>query len=99
MIGELSARNIGSLDPKFGSFCPGPGTISEGVRLVRGTDGGTIAMRIEYLAAIAMAAVVAGTGLAVHSVGSLPPEKQSTPALLATRLAQSVDPFLLRTGG
>jgi hypothetical protein len=56
-------------------------------------------MRIEYLAAIAMAAVVAGTGLAVHSVGSLPPEKQSTPAQLATRLAQSVDPFLLRTGG
>ena len=36
-------------------------------------------MRIEYLAAIAIAAVVAGTGLAVHSVGSLPPEKQSTP--------------------
>ena len=101
MIGELSARNIGSLDPKFGSFCPGPGTISEGVRLVRGTDGGTIAMRIEYLAAIAMAAVVAGTGLAVHSVGSLPPEKQSTPvsSLSATRLAQSVDPFLFRTGG
>ena len=47
-------------------------------------------MRIEYLAAIAIAAVVAGTGLAVHSVGSLPPEKQSTPAAaqLATLLAE-----------
>ena len=55
-------------------------------------------MRIEYLAAIAIGAFVAG-GLAVHSVGSLPPEKQSTPAQLATRLAESVDPFLLRTGG
>lgn len=58
-------------------------------------------MRIEYLAAIAIAAFVAGTGLAVHSVGSLPPEKQSTPvaAQLATRLAESVDPFLHPTGG
>ena len=57
-------------------------------------------MRIEYLAAIAIAAVVAGTGLALHSIGSLPPEKQSTPAAaqLATLLAQSVDPFLLRSG-
>ena len=56
-------------------------------------------MRI--VAAIAIAAFVAGTGLAVHSVGSLPPEKHSTPvaAQLATRLAQSVDPFLHRTGG
>jgi hypothetical protein len=64
-------------------------------------DGGTIAMRIEYLAAIAIAAFVAGAGLAVHSVGSLPPEKQSTPAAaqLATLLAESVDPFLLRSGG
>jgi hypothetical protein len=58
-------------------------------------------MRIEYLAAIAIAAVAAGTGLAVHSVGSLPPEKQSTPAVtqLATLLAESVDPFLPRSGG
>ena len=57
-------------------------------------------MRIEYLAAIAIAAC-AGTGLAVHSVGSLPPERQSTHAAaqLATLLAQSVDPFLLRSGG
>ena len=54
-------------------------------------------MRIEYLAAIAIAAVA----LAVHSVGSLPPEKQSTPAAtqLATLLAESVDPFLHRSGG
>jgi len=58
-------------------------------------------MRIKYLAAIAIAAVVAGTGLAVHSVGSLPPEKQSTPAAaqLATLLAESVDPFFVRSGG
>jgi hypothetical protein len=75
------------------------GTISESVRLVRGADGGTIAMRIEYLAAIAI--VAAGAGLAVHSVGSLPPEKQSTPAAaqLATLLAESVDPFLRRSSG
>jgi hypothetical protein len=58
-------------------------------------------MRIEYLAAIAITALAAGTELAVHSVGSLPPEQQSMPAAaqLATRLAESVDPFLLRTGG
>jgi hypothetical protein len=37
-------------------------------------------MRIKYLAAIAIVAVAAGARLAVHSVGSLPPEKQSTPA-------------------
>ena len=56
-------------------------------------------MRIEYLAAIAIA--VAGTGLALHSVGSLPPERQSAHAAakVATLLAQSVDPFLLRSGG
>jgi hypothetical protein len=54
-------------------------------------------MRIEYLAAIAIVAVAA----AVYSVGSLPPEKQSTPAAaqLATVLAASVDPFLHRSGG
>ena len=77
------------------------GTISESVRLVRGADGGTITMRVEYLAAIALAAFAAGAGLAVHSVDSLPPEKQSTPAAaqLATRLAESVDPFLLRSSG
>ena len=45
-------------------------------------------MRIEYLAAIVI--VAAGAGLAVHSVGSLPPEKQSMPAAakLATVLAE-----------
>ena len=55
-------------------------------------------MRIEYLAAIAIAAVVAGTGLAVYSV--VPPQKQSVPAAaqLATLLADSLDPFLLRSG-
>ena len=55
-------------------------------------------MRIKYLAAIAIAAFAAGAGLAVHSVGSLPPEKQSTPAAaqLATLLAESVDPFVHR---
>ena len=58
-------------------------------------------MRIKYLAAIAIAALAAGDGLAVHSLVSLPPEKQSTPAAaqFATLLAQSVDPFLLRSGG
>jgi hypothetical protein len=58
-------------------------------------------MRINYLAAIAIVAVAAGAGLAVHSVGSPPPEKQSTPAAaqLATVLAESVDPFLHRSGG
>ena len=56
-------------------------------------------MRIEYLAAIAIAAFAAGAGLAVHSVGSLPPEKQSTPAAAQLALAESVDPFLLRSGG
>ena len=58
-------------------------------------------MRIEYLAAIAIVAVAAGAGLAVHSIGSLPPEKQSTPAAaqMASVLAESVDPFLRRSGG
>lgn len=55
-------------------------------------------MRIEYLAIVIVAA---GAGLAIHSVGSLPPGKQSTPAAaqLATVLAESVDPFLHRSGG
>ena len=58
-------------------------------------------MRIKYLAAIAIAAFAAGGGLAVYSVGSLPPEKQPTPAAaqLASLLAESVDPFLHRSGG
>jgi hypothetical protein len=59
---------------------------------------GTIAMRIKVLAAIATVALAAGTGLAVHP-GSLPLEKQSTPAAAQLALAQSVDPFLLRSGG
>jgi len=54
---------------------------------------------MRYFAAIAI--VVAGSGLAVHSVVSLPPQKQSTPtaAQAADRLAETVDPFLLRSGG
>jgi hypothetical protein len=35
----------------------------------------TIAMRTEYLAAIVIAVLAAGTGLAVNSVSSLPSEK------------------------
>lgn len=54
-------------------------------------------MRIQYLPAIAIA-LLAGTGLATHSVGSLP--LQSTPAMqVAGRLAASVDAFLLGSGG
>jgi hypothetical protein len=56
-------------------------------------------MRFKYLAAIAVAVFSAGTGLAVHSVGALPLEKQSTPAAAQLALAESVDPFLLRSGG
>ena len=61
---------------------------------------GTIAMRTEYLAAIAIAVFVACAGLAVSSLGLLPSEKQSTPAAtqVADRLAVSVDPFLMRSG-
>ena len=58
-------------------------------------------MRTEHLAATAIVVVLAaGTGLAVNSVGSLPPESQSTPAAtqVADRLAVSVDPFLMRSG-
>jgi hypothetical protein len=58
-----------------------------------------IVMRTEYLAAIVIAVLAAG--LAVNSVGSLPSKKQSTQAAVqaADRLAESVDPFLLRSGG
>jgi hypothetical protein len=52
-----------------------------------------------YRAAIMIAVLAAGTGLAVNFVGSLPPEKQSTPAAAQLALAESVDPFLLRSGG
>jgi hypothetical protein len=53
------------------------------------------------LAAIVIAVLAAGTGLAVNSVGSLPSEKQSTPTAVqaADRLAETVDPFFLRSGG
>ncbi len=56
-------------------------------------------MRTEYLAAIAIAVLAACTGLT--TLGSLPPGKQSTPAVtqVADRLALSVDPFLMRSGG
>lgn len=57
-------------------------------------------MRTKYLAAIVMAVLAVGTGLAVNSIGSLPAEKQSAPnTQVADRLAASVDPFFLRSGG
>lgn len=57
-------------------------------------------MRTEYLAAVAVAALIACTGLAASSLRSLPTEKQSMPNMqVADRLAASVDPFLLRSGG
>ena len=58
-------------------------------------------MRTEYLAAVAIAALVACTGLAASSLRSLPTEKQSMPAAtqIADRLAVSVDPFLMRSSG
>ncbi|RZN26979.1 hypothetical protein CWO90_25380 [Bradyrhizobium sp. Leo121] len=77
------------------------GTISESARLVYGTIKGTVAMRIKYLAAIAIAVLAACTGLAVISLGPLPPEKQSTPTAtqMADRLAQSFDPFFDAASG
>jgi hypothetical protein len=76
------------------------GTISESARLVHGAIKGTIVMRTKYLAAIAIA-VLACSGLVVNSVGSLHREKQSTPAAIqvADRLAGSLDPYLIRSGG
>ena len=64
-------------------------------------------MRTEYLAAIVIAVLVAGTGLTVNSVGSRPSEKQSMMGAVQVgdRLAASVDPFssvdtyLIRSGG
>ena len=58
-------------------------------------------MRTKYLAAIAIAVLAAGTGLAVNPVGSLPSEKQSMMGAVQVgdRLAASVDTFLLRSGG
>jgi hypothetical protein len=62
---------------------------------------GTIVMRTKHLAAIAIAVLAACSGLAVNSVGSLHLEKQSTPAAIqvADRLAGSLDPYLMRSGG
>jgi hypothetical protein len=55
---------------------------------------------MRYLAAIAIAAFVAGAGLAVYSVGSLAPKAVHADGhQLAARLAQSVDPFLVQSGG
>ena len=56
---------------------------------------------MRYLIAIAVVAFVTGTGLAISSAASLSLDKQSAPtaAQLSARLAQSVDPFLLRSGG
>jgi hypothetical protein len=59
----------------------------------------TIVMRTEYLAAIVIAVLAAGAGLAVNSVGSLSSEQQSTPAAARLALVESVDTFLLRSGG
>jgi hypothetical protein len=59
----------------------------------------TIVMRTEYLAAIVIAVLAAGTGLAVNSAGSLSSQQQSTPAAAQLALAASVDPFVLRSGG
>jgi hypothetical protein len=59
----------------------------------------TIVMRTEYLVAIVIAVLAAGTWLGVNSVGSLPSEKQSMPASAQLALAGSLDPFLLRSGG
>jgi hypothetical protein len=57
-------------------------------------------MRTKYFAGIVIAALAVGTGLAINSVGPLPSEDQSTPAMqVAHRLAESVDPFLLRSDG
>ena len=58
-------------------------------------------MRTKYLAAIAIAVLAACTGLAVTYVGSLHRDMQSTPATMqvADRLAGSLDPYLMRSGG
>lgn len=58
-------------------------------------------MRIEYLSAIVIAVLAAGLGLTVNSLGSLPTERRSTPAAtqVADRIATSMDPFLMRSGG
>src|SRR5215475_820244 len=94
-------RNLGAAKGAKASSRGVRGTILESARLVSGAMKVTIAMRIEYLAAIVIAVLAAGTGLAVNSVGSLPSAKQSTPTAVqaADRLAETVDPFFLRSGG
>ena len=68
------------------------GTISESVQLVRGAAE-TIAMRIEYLAAIAI------DWRFILSARGRPKSSPRLPAAqLASLLAESVDPFLLRSG-
>lgn len=63
-------------------------------------------MRTEYLTAIVIAVLasstaLAATALAVNSVGSRSSEKQFMPGAVqvAERLAASVEPFLLQSGG
>ena len=69
------------------------GTISESVQLVRGAAE-TIAMRIEYLAAIAI------DWRFILSARGRPKSSPRLPAAqLASLLAESVDPFLLRSVG
>ena len=70
------------------------GIISESVQLVPLGSVETITMRIEYLAAIAIAAVAAGTGLAVRSLSARgSPKKRFTPA--AAQLATlSLNPWI-----
>lgn len=75
------------------------GTILRVPGLLLGQMKVTIVMRTEYLAAIVIAVLAAATGLAVNSLGSLPSEKQTTPATVQLALARSVDPFLLPSGG
>ena len=117
------------------------GTNFQRTQLSCGGRWRAIAMKTEYLAAIVIAALAAGAGLAAHSVGGqadscpqpsatsvtalfapcqtfdtamghavskpeavrmglLTPDEQPNPpaTLLATRLAESVDPFLVRPG-
>ncbi|WP_407121678.1 hypothetical protein [Bradyrhizobium sp. STM 3561] len=91
----LTAAIIG-LMPLIGNHEPAcEGTNFERTQLSCHQRWSIIAMRIEYLSAIVIAV------LAVNSLGSLPTELQSTPVApqVADRLALSMDPFLMRSGG
>jgi hypothetical protein len=81
--------------------CLCSGTFYESSRFIGGVDEEIIVMRIKYFAALVIATLSAGIGLAVNPFGSLSSKDQSTPATMqmADRLAESVDPFLLRSGG